>query len=92
MLAFDFTVKSMAQTAIQAPTYGEKGAIMAQDFGDDIGEMLLLRSKSDNAFRMPDRTSKQDQRNTICVPFGDAQMCHSEGVPVIPLKGKADNR
>jgi len=46
MLAFDFTVKSMAQTAIQAPTYGEKGAIMAQDFGDDIGEMLLRTSES----------------------------------------------
>ena len=46
MLAFDFTVKSMAQTAIQAPTYGEKGAIMAQDFGDDIDEMLLRTSES----------------------------------------------
>ena len=46
MLAFDFTVKSMAQTAIQAPTNGEKGAIMAQDFGDDIGELLLRASES----------------------------------------------
>ena len=41
MLAFGFPVKSTTQTAIQAPTNEEKGAIMAQDFGDNIIELLL---------------------------------------------------